>query len=127
MIEANPPKAYLTFVTETVSGLKVAEELAAMLQTELGGGWTVTRIEKYVKFEGSFKIEMELACPGSDKATLMLAAISDTDKIASPWLVYFDSTENMLELIFNKSESSRFGRPEFAAVRWGHWQAASLI
>ena len=121
----NRPKVHLTFITENQTQKSKAEELAEILVKELGERWTIARIEKYRKFDQSFKIEIEyIFLEEADCNSINLLAISTSDKIAAPWLVYFDNFENTLELIFNKDTNTRFRRGEFDVIKWGHWQTS---
>jgi hypothetical protein len=118
--ETTTPVAHLTLVTENQAQKRLAEELASCLRTEFGECCTLHSIEEYTKFENAFKIELELRL--DIRENFILQGIALTDKIVSPWAIYFDSEDNNAELIFNKDGNSRFRKKAFAAIRWGHWR-----
>ena len=112
----------ITIVTEDQSQKAAAEKLADLLLTELGGSWEIISVEKYHKFDNSFKLELIRTFSGIKSEELNLLAIRIADSIASPWLVYFDKDENSIELIYNKDKNSLLRREEFNNIRWGQLQ-----
>lgn len=110
---------YLTIVTENQSLKVKAERLAQLLQVEFGEICSLKKIEKYSKFDNSYKIELEFSFAANEN--LILSGISLTDKIASPWTIYFDRGENTVELIFNKNSHTQFRKIEFNVIIWGHY------
>ena len=94
--------------------------LSTRIQSVLGKDFIITKIEPYHKFEHSFSIHIEHSSKNND----IESGIVITDKIASPWLVYYDADQHSIELIFNKQSSSKFTDPLFEAILWGHWQTA---
>jgi hypothetical protein len=112
----------LTIVTENQNQKIRAEELAVLLQIELGKSWEIQNIEEYSKFENSFKIELKTNIKGLHYYELNHLAISLADKLVSPWLVYFDNEDNSIELIFNKDQNTRSRRTEFDVIKWGQLQ-----
>lgn len=113
---------FITLVTENQSQKEKGEELAKLIQNELGEKWAIIKIETYYKFENSYKIEFKSIFDGISQSELNNLSIYLTDKLVSPWVVYFDDTVKSIELIFNKDKNTREKKPEFKAIRWGHLQ-----
>jgi len=113
---------YLTIVTESQTSEMKAKKLSELLQTELGDNWEIITIAKYHKFESAYKIELKTIIVGNHQERINHYAISLADKLASPWLIYFDKDDNSIELIFNKNKNSRFGKSDFDMIKWGHFQ-----
>lgn len=112
----------LTIVTENQTQKTKAEKLSELIKSELGDGWKILNIAKYDKFENSYKIEFEKTAIEFQKDRINSYAISITDKLVSPWLLYFDKEENSIELIFNKNDNTRNRKIEFNVIKWGHLQ-----
>ena len=112
----------LTIITEDQTKKRMAEKLSEVLKKEVGEDFEILNIEYYTKFENSFKIELKKLCSDKTKEELNLLLINIADRIASPWLVYFDSNQNAIELIFNKAESNRIRKNEFNVIKWGQIQ-----
>jgi hypothetical protein len=55
----------------------------------------------------------------------MLEGIRITDKIASPWSIYYDDDSDTAEFIFNKNEHTKWRQTAFAHIRWAHWQVTA--
>ena len=113
---------YLTIITENQAQKIKAEKLSDIIKSELGDDWTIVTIDKYDKFENSYKLEFERTVIEYHQDRINNLAISLTDKLASPWLLYFDKEENSIELIYNKNESTRDRKTEFNVIKWGHLQ-----
>ena len=118
----NVKKVCLTIVTENQRTKRSAEILAEILVQKLGNDSKTVKIEKYYKFDNSFKIELEFDIIEIDKAKINNYLISSANLIASPWLLYYDSLEQIIELIYNKNENSRIKDLHFNVIKWGHWQ-----
>ena len=115
--------AFLTLVTESLEAPLHAAQLGGQLCSTLGTGWVVQSVEPYPKFEASYKID--LACTLEHNVHAILEGIRLTDKIASPWSVYYDDEADTAELIFNKTGHTQYRHPAFEVIRWAHWQVAS--
>ncbi len=113
---------YLTIITENQTQKIKAEKLSEIIKSELGDDWKILTIDKYYKFENSYKIEFEKTVIEYHQDRINNLAISLTDKLVSPWLLYFDNEENSIELIYNKNESTRDRKTEFNVIKWGHLQ-----
>ena len=113
---------YLTIITENQTQKIKAEKLSEIIKSELGDDWKILTIDKYYKFENSYKIEFEKTVIEYQQDRINNLAISLTDKLVSPWLLYFDKEENSIELIYNKNESTRDRKTEFNVIKWGHLQ-----
>ena len=112
----------LTIVTHNQTQKTKAERLAEIIQIELGNDWSVISVDKYYKFENSFKIELQYDISKVQQNEVNNLTLSFTDKIVSPWLVYLDKNENILELIYNEAEHSLIRKVEFNVIKWGHLQ-----
>lgn len=115
-------KAAFTVVTEDGQDAGKASQLAVAIVDILGPDWQIVRIEKYHKFDDAFKIELECILQEEEFCKINQWSVSGSDKIVSPWLLYFDDDEQSIELIFNRNEYSRDRKAEFRLIRWAHWQ-----
>lgn len=115
----NRKSIFLTIVTENQEHKTKAEELSEILQNELEKGWLIFSIDKYAKFNNSYKIELKKSYTDKTNEELNLLMISIADSIASPWMVYLDRNLNTIELIFNKNENNRSRKNEFNVIKWG--------
>ncbi len=113
---------YLTIITENQPQKIKAEKLSEIIKSELGDDWKILTIDKYAKFENSYKLEFEKTVIEYHQDRINNLAISLTDKLVSPWLLYFDKEENSIELIYNKNESTRDRKTEYNVIKWGHLQ-----
>ena len=116
------PTALLTIITGNLPVEIIAHWITEKLRPILGNELVLQSVEPYPKFPGSYKTELRYTLQAITAPDLVHAAISQTALVASPWLVYFDPEDNSLELIYNKTESSRPTDPEFGQIRWAHWQ-----
>jgi hypothetical protein len=115
---------YLTIITENQTQKIQAEQLAAFVQTALGADWYIENIDSYYKFDHSYKIALKIVVNGMTRSEIFQLAITQTDQLVSPWLLYFDQFENTIELIFNKNENTKSVHPAFDAIHWAHLQMA---
>lgn len=113
---------FLTIVTENQTKKIKAEKLSELLQSELGNDWEILTIEKYHKFDNSYKLEFKKTLIENRTDKINHLAISLTDKLLSPWLLYYDKDESIIELIYNKNENARIRKIEFNVIKWGHLQ-----
>jgi len=72
--------------------------------------------------EKSYNIEFKITAIIKHQDRINNLVISLTDKLVSPWILYFDKEENSIELIYNKNESTRERKIEFNVIKWGHLQ-----
>lgn len=113
---------FLTIVTENQTQKIKAEKLSELLQSELGTDWEILTIEKYHKFDNSYKIEFKKTLIENNTDKINHLAINLTDKLLSPWLLYYDKDESYIELIYNKDENARIRKSDFDVIKWGHLQ-----
>lgn len=113
---------FLTIVTENQTKKIKAEKLSELIKKELGDGWKILNIDKYDKLEKSYKIEFKKSVSENNKDRINNLAISLTDKLVSPWLLYYDKEENNIELIYNKNENTLHRKIEFNVIKWGQLQ-----
>jgi hypothetical protein len=100
----------------------MATQLAETIRIELDSGWEIENVSLYTKFEDSYKIELKGIYRGFEQGELNTLAIRLTDKMVSPWVVYYDEDTGSLELIYNKDPHSRDRRQTFKVIKWGHLQ-----
>ncbi len=117
--------AYFTFITEKQDSEDEALKLSEYILLQLGNLWKLASVEKYYKFDKSYKIEIECSVNLNDNDKINNWAIVISDKILSPWLVFYDDLENSIELIFNKNENSKARKEEFSSIFWAHLQISS--
>lgn len=113
---------FLTIVTENQTKKIKAEKLSELLQSELGNDWEILTIEKYHKFDNSYKIELKKTLIENRTDKVNHLAISLTDKLLSPWLLYYNKDERFIELIYNKDENAKIRKIKFNVIKWGHLQ-----
>jgi hypothetical protein len=116
----------LTIVTKDQSTLIQAEHTAESIRSVLGSDWKIVSIEPYHKFEYSFMLSFECPVQDEDLDTINNRGLILTDRIVSPWLAYYDSDTNTLELIFNNDANTKGRTIDHAVLRWGQWQTAAL-
>ena len=105
-------------ITENQPTREKAERLAAELQQALPQT-EILKIEKYYKFPESFCIDLKTLLKTEISSEEFAFAMLDfAGKIASPWEVYFQNGANEFEMIFNKSEHTRFLKSSFNVIRW---------
>jgi len=108
----------LTIITKNQKNVDKAKKLAKLIDSTLGDDLTY-EINKYNKFSDSFKIEFS----GKVKnESLISQAVELTDRLSSPWLIYYDRNEDTANLIFNKSDHSNFRKPEFNVIEWSSFE-----
>lgn len=110
----------LTIVTENQSQKIKAEQVAKLLNSELGKEWDIVYINKYHKLQNAYKIALRGTFTETKQNELNHLAISLTDKLLSPWLVYYKNDENTFELIYNKNQSTLKRKTEFDVIKWAH-------
>jgi hypothetical protein len=93
-----------------------------LIQSELGNDWDILTIEKYHKYDNSYKIEFKKTFIENHPDKINHLAISLTDKLLSPWLLYYDKDERYIELVYNKYENARIRKIDFDVIKWGHLQ-----
>lgn len=111
--------ARLSIITENQKSKEKAEVLASLLGLTLNIS-TRPKLEKYYKFENSYKIEFEFSVENEEN--LFHYLIELTDRICSPWSIYYQREESLIEMIFNKNKTSRFRQNEFNVINWCHLQ-----
>lgn len=107
----------LSLITENQKTTVKAERVAALVQQELEIA-AAPEITKYYKFPDSYRIEF--SGQFSSDSGFIAVAVDLTDRLASPWLLSYDRTEEDISMIFNKTDSSRFRRQEFNVICWGN-------
>jgi hypothetical protein len=115
----NKKNIFLTIVTENQTQKIKAEKLSELINKELDESWEILNIDKYSKFENSYKIEFKKSFTEINLEELNLRGIVFADKLASPWLIYYNKDENTIELMYNKDENSQNRKQEFNVIKWG--------
>ncbi len=113
---------FLTLITENQAEIMLAEDFGVIILNELGEGWEIEKIAEYPKFLNSWKIEFKRTYKSMPQADLNNLAIELTDKLVSPWLIYFYEDEKTIELIYNNDENTQKRRLEYQVIKWGHLQ-----
>ncbi len=90
---------------------KIAKLIATTLEIEDN-----SILAKYHKFENSFEILFRFQL--ESESNLSHKLIELTDRVCSPWIVYFDKHTEQIELIFNQTETSRSRKKEFNNISW---------
>ncbi len=111
----NNKKVILEFVTKNQKSKEKAERIATLLTKTLEIESSVI-VTKYDKFENAFKITYEFYI--ENKINFTHTMIELTNRICSPWLVYFHRDLDEIELIFNQTDFSRIGNKEFHVINW---------
>ena len=109
---------WMTFILRK-SRRERAEALARLLLTELKGDIDSLSVETYWKDPACYEVTFSVLDPRS--ADDWLAA---TARIAIPWMVWYDPKQHRLaSLVFNKTDTARYGRMEYNAIEWanGEW------
>jgi hypothetical protein len=111
--------ARLTIVTENQNSLHKAKRLAKIISEILTieGNYT---INKYEKFENSYKIDFIVEL--KDPQNSIIEGLEKTDRLCSPWTVRLIRKDNEVELIFNKSITTTYPKNEFNVIVWGYWE-----
>lgn len=109
---------HLTLITHSITQTE-ANALAHTLQSILGPTTTILSITPYPKFPDSFSLQLETIVPPDNPAVMIHEAITLADQIVSPWLIYYDSDLEKIELIYNDSDQTQKRHPAFTGIRWG--------
>lgn len=108
----------LTLITHSITHTE-ATALANTLQSLLGPTTTILSITPYSKFRDSYSLHLEKMVPLDNPAAVIHQAITLADQIVSPWLTYYDSDLEKIELIYNDSDQTQKRHPACAGIRWG--------
>jgi hypothetical protein len=79
-------------------------------------------MEKYEKFENSYKLEWKFALEQSENS--IVESLEITDRLCTPWTVRLTDNKNEIELTFNKSEETTYRQNEFNVIVWANFQIA---
>lgn len=111
----------LTIITRNQKSKDKADQLSDLIISTIGIDLNPI-IEKYYKFEDSFKIIFEFADFKPNDSDRIHSLIEITDRICSPWLIYYNRDEDSTELIFDKTDSSKFRKNEYNVINWASLQ-----
>lgn len=111
-------KLLITIVTQHHYSLKQAEELGNLLLNELGENTTIQSIKPYTKFTDAYSIHLEKTIPVGNSSVEIHQAIAIADQLVSPWLSYYDSDSQKIELIYNHTDQTQKRQPSFNEIRW---------
>jgi len=106
-------------VVDDIMNETEAEGLAVSISDALAAESDI-RITLYPKFDKSYKLEFVVK--SSESTSYIEEVIRITDRICSPWLVYYYDDERKVELIFNRDTNSRNEADEFNKIRWAYLQ-----
>lgn len=118
----NSKKICMTLISRNQNQKYKADQLAKSVLNKLGKKWVITDVINYPKFENSYKIELERTIENCEFNILISELILISGQILKPWMVYLQEEDEMIELIFNKSDNSIFSQLEFNVIQWGHVQ-----
>ena len=109
----------LSIVTEKQNNISKADKLAKLIAETLEIG-NPFHVEKYQKFDNSYKIDFTLNFENPDNS--IPESIEKTDRLCSPWTVLLNRNENEIELTFNKTSHTTYTKNDFNIIVWGYWQ-----
>ncbi len=107
----------ITLVTYSTTYTE-ATALANTLQSILGPSTNIVSINPYPKFTDSFRVDLKTIVPLDNPSAIIHQAIDIADQIVSPWLTYYDSDLEKIELIYNETENTQKRHPAFKAIKW---------
>ena len=105
-------KIYLTLITKNQNSKIKAENFAELFKRQ-SENTELIEIEKYYKFENSYKIVFEKKL--NVKESITEQVLEFAKKITSNWNIFINEE---IELIFNKDGNSKFVRNEFNVIIW---------
>ncbi|MBK9329774.1 MAG: hypothetical protein IPM95_10830 [Sphingobacteriales bacterium] len=109
-------------ITIIADGIKNEEDsrlFADTLLKALPNETQYTAAQRYAKFTDTYKLEFTVPTSAHTTRQEQLYRLHLlADRMAAPWLVYFDGAGNNTELIFNRDEHTRAALPEFSSIRW---------
>lgn len=107
------------FITENQNSLEKAERFADLICKTLNCE-NKYEITKYEKLKNAYRIE--IIGEMSNQNDSISESLELTDRICSPWIVTFDRIENNVELMFNKSELSKYRDIKFNTLKWASFE-----
>ncbi len=111
----------LSVVTENQDKTIKAKRLAGHISEVLGVEKNFV-VEKYEKFENSYKLEWKFCLEQPENS--IIESLEKTDRLCSPWTVRLNDDKTEIELTFNKSEQARFRKNEFNVIVWANFRIA---
>jgi len=105
-------------ITQNQNTKEKAKKFAEKIANELKIA-TSPKIQQYYKFENSYRIEFVFPFDGPENS--IQESIEKTDSICSPWIMTFDRFEKKIELIFNKTDSSKYRKEYLNVILWAIW------
>ena len=82
--------------------------------TELKGDIDSISVETDWKVPACYEVTFSVSAPRSADDWLTATA-----HIAIPWVVWYDpEQQRLVSLIFNKTDTARYGRKEYNAIEW---------
>ena len=108
----------LRIITQNQNKKEKAQETADLICKKIELVKTV-EIEKYDKFENSYKIE--LCGEFVENESSIYQSIELTSRLCSPWIVTFKKDEQEVELIFNENQTSKFTEQILNTISWAYF------
>ncbi len=109
----------ITIIADGIKNEEDSQFLADTLLKALPAKTQYTAAQKYTKFPDAYKLEFTVPTSADTTRQEQLYQLHLlADRMAGPWLVYFDGAGNNTELIFNRDEHTRAAQPEFSSIRW---------
>ncbi len=109
----------LVLITENQNSIEKANKFALLICNELNLNKNF-KISQYHKFSNSYKIEIN----GNfvNESSFITQSIKLTNKICSPWIIEYDEEINEIDLIFNKTEFSKYRNNNFNILKWANFK-----
>ena len=112
-------KLKLTVITRNQKLKDKAQKLSELIISTLSID-SLPHIDKYPKFNDSFKITFTFDWDSTKNLTHHMIEIAD--RLSTPWTTYFDRATDSVDLIYNKTDSSQIRRNEFNVIDWAELQ-----
>ncbi|HBS85971.1 MAG: hypothetical protein A2W91_08555 [Bacteroidetes bacterium GWF2_38_335] len=106
-------KVKLTIITQNQKSREKADHLSDLIQSTLDINVSPI-IEKYFKFDNSYKISFDLS--SYTQLNLNNNFIEFTDRICSPWVLRYHKNTKNIELFYIKKDSSQIRKNEFNVI-----------
>lgn len=111
----------LSIVTENQDKIIKAKRVAGHI-SEVLGIQNKYLVEKYEKFENSYKLEWKFCLEQPENS--IIESLVKMDRLCAPWTVRLNGNKTEIELTFNKSEQTTYRKNEFNVIVWANFQIA---
>ena len=107
----------LTIITKNQKSNSKAKKLADLISNQFENVSQII-VDPYHKFENSFKIDLVGEIP--QNVDPLSWFVIKSNSIVKPWLINYTHENNECDLIFNKSENSKFSIQDLNVIYWAH-------